>query len=72
MSQTADAKFETRKVGLGAVIEELQLRVPLPAVRSTVASGARKTRIDGNAIYEQYPKTYAATSMFENLKFAMR
>lgn len=72
MSQITDTKSVTRKVGLAAVIEELQLRVPLPVVRSTVASGARKTRIDGNAVYEQYPKTYAATSLFENLKFAMR
>jgi hypothetical protein len=41
-------------------------------VRSTVTAGARKTRIEGNAVYEQYPKTYAATGLFENLKFAMR
>ncbi len=72
MSQTNDAKFVTRKIGLTWVIEELELRVPSPAVRSTVAAGARKTRVEGNAVYEQYPKTYAAEGLFENLKFAMR
>ena len=72
MSQTNDAKFVTRKIGLTRVIEELELRVPSPAVRSTVAAGARKTRVDGNAVHEQYPKTYAAEGLFENLKFAAR
>lgn len=72
MTENAKTKFSPRKIGLTAVIEELRLQVPMPAVRSTVAAGARKTRIDGNAVYEQYPKTYAAKGLFENLKFAMR
>jgi hypothetical protein len=72
MSQITDTKFATRKIGLASVIEDLDLQVPAPAVRSTVAAGARKTRVEGNAIYEQYPKTYTVESVFENLKFAMR
>ena len=72
MSEASHTNFLPRKVGLAAVIEVLQLQVPLPAARSTVVSGARKTRIEGNAVYEQYPKTYAATSLYENLKFAVR
>ncbi len=72
MSETNNTNLLPRKIGLAAVIEELQLRVPVPAMRSTVVAGARKTRIEGYAVYEQYPKTYAATSLFENLKFAMR
>ena len=59
MNKMIERKLLTRKIGLTAVIEELNLQIPLPAVRSTVASGARKTRIEGNAVYEQYPKTYA-------------
>lgn len=72
MTETTSENSLPRKIGLMAVIEELQLQIPIPAVRSTVAAGARKTRIDGYVVYEQYPKTYAATGLFENLKFAMR
>lgn len=66
MSQPNDAKFVTRKISLMRVIEELYLRVPSPAVGSTVAAGVRKTRVEGNAGYEQYPKTYAAKGLLES------
>ncbi len=69
MTEIAKTNFLLRKIGLAAVIEELQLRVSLPAVRSTVAAGARKTRIEGNAVYEQYPKTYAAQWLYLPEKF---
>lgn len=59
-------------VGLSAVIEELELQIPLPSVRSKISSGARKTRIEGSSIFEQYPKTYGVSGLYENLKFAMR
>ncbi|MEP6923773.1 MAG: Fic family protein [Pyrinomonadaceae bacterium] len=72
MIEMTKTKSLPRPIGLAAVIEELQLQIPLPAVRSTVVAGARKTRVESNAVYEQYPKTYAATGLFENLKFAMR
>src|SRR5688572_6917679 len=59
-------------IGLMAVIEELDLRVPLPAVRSKASAGARKTLIENGIIFGQYPKTYGVIGLYENLKFAMR
>lgn len=58
--------------GLIAVIKELNLKTPLPAIRSTVISGARKTNNVGGIVNEYYPKTYAAEGLYANLKFAMR
>jgi len=59
-------------IGLTAVIQELELPVPQPAIRSAITAGARKTRIENTLVYEQYPKNYAVTGLFENLKFALR
>jgi Fic family protein len=59
-------------IGLMAVIQELNLQIPLPPVRSKVSAGARKTVIEDGIIYEQYPKTYGVNGLYENLKFAMR
>lgn len=59
-------------VGLMAVIKELDLKVPLPAVRSTVISGARKTNNVSGIVNEYYPKSYAVEDLYANLKFAMR
>lgn len=53
-------------------MEELELQVPMPAVRSSVGPGQRKTRVEQEAVYEQYPRSYATDGLFENLKFAMR
>ena len=61
-----------RPIGPVAVVEELKLQVPLPAVRSFVVAGARKTRVEHEAIYELYPRTYATNNLYENLKLAMR
>ncbi len=61
-----------RSIGLVAVIEELELHVPIPDVRSSVGSGIRRTRVEQEAVYEHYPRSYATDSLFENLKFAMR
>ncbi len=61
-----------RSIGLVAVIEELELQVPIPAVRSSVGSGTRRTRVEQEAVYEQYPRSYATDGLFEDLKFAMR
>jgi hypothetical protein len=61
-----------RPIGLVAVIEELKLSMPLPAARSSVVAGARRSRIESGTIFEQYPKTYATNNLYENLKFAMR
>ena len=71
MSENAE-KSLPYPIGLVAVIEELNLRVPLPSVRSKASAGARKTLIENGIIFEQYPKTYGVSGLYENLKFAMR
>lgn len=67
-----DEKPFPRPIGLIAVIEKLRLQTPLPAVRSSVISGARRTRVDHDVVYEGYPKNYATGGLYEDLKFAMR
>ncbi|MCY7377222.1 MAG: Fic family protein [Pyrinomonadaceae bacterium] len=59
-------------VGLMGLIKALNLKVPLPAVRSTISSGARKTTNISGIINEYYPKSYAPQGLFGNIKFAMR
>lgn len=71
MSQETKKPF-SYQIGLTAVIEELNLQTPLPAVRSKISSGTRKTHVEDGIIYEQYPKTYGVEGLYENLKFAMR
>jgi hypothetical protein len=72
MAGSEESRALPRPIGLVGVIEELKLKTPLPAVRSSVVAGARRTRIEHEAIYEQYPKTYATNNLYENLRFAMR
>lgn len=72
MAENDLSKTFPRPIGLVAVIEELNLTTPLTAVHSSVVAGGRKTRIENEAIFEQYPKTYATHNLYENLKFAMR
>jgi len=61
-----------QSVGLAALIEEMRLRVPPPAVRSEIVSGSRRTLTAGRTIIEQYPKRYEANGVTENLRFALR
>ncbi len=61
-----------KAVGLHGLIEEFSLKVPLPAVRSEVISGARKTIVTNGAVLEQYPKGYLPIGVPGNLRFAMR
>ncbi|MDT4954224.1 MAG: hypothetical protein QOJ02_2362 [Acidobacteriota bacterium] len=61
-----------RRVGLIALIEALDLRVPLPAVRSFVTRGARRTNISGSTISDFYPQRFKQDTVIGNLKFAMR
>lgn len=61
-----------RPVGLIALIEALDLRVPLPAVRSFVTHGARRTNISGGTVSEYYPQRFEQDTVTGNLKFAMR
>jgi Fic family protein len=58
--------------GLVAVIKELDLAIPSPSVRSRIVSGARRTRIDGGIVYEDYPKSYASNELYGHIKFALR
>jgi len=63
---------EAGLIGLSRLVEDLRLRVPLPAVRSEAVQGARRTKISGASILEQYPLSYAPTDLFGQLRFAMR
>ena len=72
MAESEESKTLPRPIGLIGVIEELKLNTPVSAVRSSVVAGARRTRIENEAIFENYPKTYATNNLYENLKFAMR
>ena len=59
-------------IGLQEIIEDLKLSVSPPATRSSIIAGARRTRVENNIVYEQYPKNYSVEGQFENLKFALR
>jgi hypothetical protein len=61
-----------RTVGLWRLIEELQLKVALPATRSEIVAGARKTIVSDGRILEQYPRNYAPKGQFGDLRFALR
>lgn len=70
--QSFTAKEKGQPIGLMALIEELQLPVGPPAVRSWTRSGARKTNINNETIEEYYPPIYAPSGIIGNLKFALR
>lgn len=60
-------------IGLHALIEQLDLKVPRPFVRSIIATGTRKTRVTDSGILEQYPKSYRpAEGLAGHLRFALR
>ena len=66
------SKPTDQPVGLMALIQELDLPVRRPTVRSWTRSGARKTIITREAIKEYYPPVYAPSGLIGNLKFALR
>jgi len=72
MSDENSARFFPRSVGLCRLIEELQLQVPVPATRSEIVAGARKTVAADGRILEQYPRNYAPKEPFGDLRFALR
>ncbi|WP_420237121.1 Fic family protein [Telmatobacter bradus] len=72
MSDENSARFFPRSVGLCRLIEELQLQVPVPATRSEIVAGARKTVAADGKILEQYPRNYAPKEPFGDLRFALR
>ncbi|HET6180716.1 MAG TPA: Fic family protein [Candidatus Sulfotelmatobacter sp.] len=63
----------TISIGMHAIIEQLDLKIPRPFVRSVLAAGTRKTRITDSEIVEQYPKSYRpAEGLAGHLRFALR
>lgn len=69
----AENNSATTWVGLHALIEQLDLKIPRPFVRSVIAAGTRKTRITDSEILEQYPKSYRpAEGLAGHLRFALR
>jgi len=64
---------QTHSIGLVGIIEDFNLKVPMPAVISKVVRGARKTIVrDDGVITELYPYSYKPEGLIGNLKFAMR
>ena len=59
-------------IGLNRLVEDLQLQVLLPATRSEIVAGARRTTISGGKVLEQYPKNYMPLGLIGNLRFALR
>lgn len=60
-------------VGLHALINELDLKTPLPIVRSIITGGTRKTRITDTEVLEQYPRPYQpAEGLVGHFRFALR
>jgi len=72
MPDDAFAHSFPRTIGLCRLIEEFQLEVPLPATRSEIVRGARKTIAADGKILEQYPRNYAPKGQFGDLRFALR
>src|ERR1700682_2155564 len=58
--------------GLAWLVQHFGLKLPDPAVRSEIVAGARRTVIQNGRVLEQYPKTYAPSGIFGNLRFALR
>ena len=65
-------KDAPKAVGIHGLVAGLNLKIPLPTVRSEVVSGARKTIITEATVLEQYPKGYLPVGVIGNLRFAMR
>ena len=61
-----------KTIGLCRLAEDLQLQIPLPATRSEIIAGARRTIVADGKILEQYPKNYAPEGLIGNLRFALR
>lgn len=60
-------------IGLTAIIDQLSLKVPYPAVRSELVAGIRKTTITSTQILEQYPRVYQPSEgVLGQLRFALR
>jgi hypothetical protein len=61
--------------GLSAYIDwrrTFSSKLPLPATRSEIVAGARKTIAADGKVLEQYPKNYTPKGLIGNLRFALR
>lgn len=64
---------ERKTVGQAALIEHFGLRLPPPAVESTVGSGSRLTRIEEGRRFEHYARSYdPGDTIVDHLRFALR
>lgn len=54
------------------MIDELDLQIPEPVVRSKIVAGARRTEIKDGAVFQFYPKSYLVKGVYEQIKFALR
>ena len=72
MSDENSTRPLPRTVGLYRLAEDLQLQLPVPATRSEVVAGARKTIAADGKVLEQYPKNYTPKGLIGNLRFALR
>src|ERR1051325_10289071 len=70
--QSFPSKLTEHPIGMIGLIQELDLPVRRPTVRSWIRSGARKTIITGEAIKEYYPPRYTPSGIIGNLRFALR
>jgi hypothetical protein len=59
-------------IGLAGLIEQLQLAVPPPAVRSEAGPTSRRTEESADSLLEVYPAQYLARSTREHLRFALK
>ncbi|MBZ5534114.1 MAG: Fic family protein [Acidobacteriia bacterium] len=69
------SKDRNRAISLGlvAIIDQLGLKIPYPAVRSELTGGARRTRITNAEVLEQYPTSYKPDEgVIGQLRFALR
>ena len=72
LDQSLPSNRPATPIGLMALIQELELPVRLPTVRSWSRASARKSSVTRGSINEYYPPRYARHGVIENLKFALR
>src|SRR6266542_4036696 len=72
LDQSLPSNRRATPIGLIALIQELELPVRLPTVRSWSRASARKSSVTSGTINEYYPPRYARHGVIGNLKFALR
>ena len=74
MSPNANSPISSsaKEIGLHYLVQEMNLHVASPAVRSEIVAGARKTHETHTSVLEQYPASYAPKGIWGNLRFALR